>query len=168
MSDSVKKSIWDEDGPSKYKNEFVENEQPLSVLRYVENAKKQTGVLSVDDLRLIWTSIEAVPKDPTADDIQVYLQSTCGIDGVGIPIAICMLSRMRPSEFPPFDKFVLSGLFKSDEIDEEMFKVLEKKNIKTFSAAYVSKMIQLWKSKLMSGQLPSEIDKHWIVQGKSS
>tara|TARA_Y100000589_G_C27167409_1_gene635294 strand:+ start:1484 stop:1990 length:507 start_codon:yes stop_codon:yes gene_type:complete len=167
MKRKVRKSIWDANGPSKFENDFSPKDRSLSILRYVEHAKKQTGILCADDLRKIKRSIETVPRSPSKEDIKAYLVGVCGLDSVGIPIAICMLSRIRNSEFPPFDKFVLRGLLKADVINQDEFKILNRKNIDSFSDIYVDKVLKCWLEKIENGHKPSEIDELWVSLGKT-
>lgn len=166
MSEKVKKSIWDETGPDRYLGDFNCNAQNLAVLKYVEHAKKHTGVLSNSNLSKIDTFISEIPSNPNVSDIYQYLDNVCGIDGVGIPIAICMLSRLRSSEFPPFDQYVLLGLFRSDVLTQDEHDVLARKKISTFSEIYVRKIVKRWREETASGRKPSDIDESWVLLGK--
>jgi thermostable 8-oxoguanine DNA glycosylase len=138
----------------------------LATLRYVEHAKKQAGVVSNEDLRVVYESICSVPADATHDDIKTYLNSVCGIDGIGIRIAICMLARLRGKDFAPFDKYVLDGLRSDKVIKQDEHKTLKATNINTFPSLYMEKIVKKWREYIKKGHTPACIDERWIKLGK--
>lgn len=166
MGDVVRKSIWKENEYERYLGDFSKNKKKLATLRYVEHAKKQAGVVSNEDLKLVYNSICSVPENATDNDIKNYLNSVCGIDGIGIRIAICMLSRLRSREFSPFDRFILAGLQRDEVITSTEHEILNKANIHTFPPLYINKIVRKWKQKINDGHTPSRIDKQWVKLGK--
>ena len=70
----------------------------------MSSMQKKAGVLGSCEFSKIDRFIAKIPFNPNALGICQYLDEVCGIDGVGIPIVICMVFRLRFVEFPLFDQ----------------------------------------------------------------